>query len=318
MGSTPLPRVNRLHVAGSCAYMVQLDWTSMGWARKPVRPKVDSAPDTGASRESRWLVQLEMGSASHVGAVRALNEDSCLAGAHVAVVADGMGGHARGDVASRLAIDAFRPLAERTDLAPDDVRRAMSAANAALLDDARAHPERDGMGTTVTGIALVDHFGSPHWLVFNVGDSRVYRLDDRGVRLLTHDHSEVQELVDAGRLTDAQARVHPLRNIVTRSLGTDPAPEMDSWLFPPHPGDTFLLCSDGLTNELDDDGILDLWRNRTSASPATAADTLVEAAVSAGGRDNVTVVVVRMAAADVDEAALATTGSRSRFLEENR
>lgn len=263
-------------------------------------------------------MQLEMGAASHVGAVRALNEDSCLAGAHLAVVADGMGGHARGDVASRLTIDAFRPLAERTDLAPDDVRRAVVAANTALLDDAREHPERDGMGTTVTGIALVDHFGSPHWLVFNVGDSRVYQVSDEGVRLLTHDHSEVQELVDAGRLTDAQARVHPLRNIVTRSLGTDPAPEMDLWLFPPNPGDTFLLCSDGLTNELDDDGILDLWRNRTSASAVTAADALVAAAVSAGGRDNVTVVVVRMASPDFDEAALATTGPRSRFLEENR
>jgi protein phosphatase len=175
------------------------------------------------------------------------------------------------------------------------------------------------MGTTVTGIALVDHFGSPHWLVFNVGDSRVYRLDDGGVRLLTHDHSEVQELVDAGRLTDAQARVHPLRNIVTRSLGTDPAPEMDVWLFPPNPGDSFLLCSDGLTNELDDAGILDLWRNRRSASAATAADSLVEAAVDAGGRDNVTVVVVRTAGdATDDDAALATTGPRSRFLEENR
>ncbi len=263
-------------------------------------------------------MQLEMGAASHVGAVRALNEDSCLAGTHLAVVADGMGGHARGDVASRLAIDAFRPLAGRTDLTPDDVRRAVVAANADLLADTDVHPERDGMGTTVTGIALVDHFGSPHWLVFNVGDSRVYRLDDGGVRLLTHDHSEVQELVDAGRLTDAQARVHPLRNIVTRSLGTDPAPEMDVWLFPPHPGDTFLLCSDGLTNELDDDGILDLWRNRRSASAESAADSLVAAAVSAGGRDNVTVVVVRTEAATFDEASLATTGPRSRFLEENR
>jgi protein phosphatase len=260
-----------------------------------------------------------MGAASHVGAVRALNEDSCLAGTHLAVVADGMGGHARGDVASRLTIDAFRPLADRSDLTPDDVRRAVTAANAALLDDARVHPERDGMGTTVTGIALVDHFGSPHWLVFNVGDSRVYRLDDGFVRLLTHDHSEVQELVDAGRLTDAQARVHPLRNIVTRSLGTDPAPQVDVWLFPPNPGDSFLLCSDGLTNELDDDGILDLWRNRRSASAATAADSLVEAAVDAGGRDNVTVVVVRATGdATDDDAALATTGPRSRFFEENR
>jgi PPM family protein phosphatase len=259
-----------------------------------------------------------MGAASHVGAVRALNEDSCLVGTHLAVVADGMGGHARGDVASKLTIDVFRPLAGRSDLTPDDVRRAVAAANAALLDDTREHPERDGMGTTVTGIALVDHFGSPHWLVFNVGDSRVYRLDDTRARLLTHDHSEVQELVDAGRLTDEQARVHPLRNTVTRSLGTDPAPETDIWLFPPTAGDTFLLCSDGLTNELDDAGILSLWRDRDTASAESAADRLVAAAVDAGGRDNVTAIVVRLAGPPDDEAALATTGPRSRFLEDYR
>ncbi|HSX67375.1 PP2C family protein-serine/threonine phosphatase [Nocardioides sp.] len=259
-----------------------------------------------------------MGAASHVGAVRALNEDSCLAGTHLAIVADGMGGHARGDVASRLTIEAFQVLADRSDLTPADVRRALAAANTALLDDTREHPERDGMGTTLTGIALVDHFGSPHWLVFNVGDSRVYRLSDTGLQLLTHDHSEVQELVDAGRLTDAQARVHPLRNIVTRSLGSDPAPEPDVWIFPPNPGDTFLLCSDGLTNELDDAGILALWRDRTTASAESAAGRLVTAAVDAGGRDNVTVVVVRLAGEHTDDGALATTGPRSRFLEENR
>lgn len=259
-----------------------------------------------------------MGAASHVGAVRALNEDACLVGTHLAVVADGMGGHARGDVASGLTIDAFRPLAARSDLSPDDVRRAVTAANAALLADARQHPDRDGMGTTITGIALVSHFGSPHWLVFNVGDSRVYRLGDTGVRLLTHDHSEVQELVDAGRLTDAQARLHPLRNIVTRSLGTDPAPEADIWVFPPNPGDTFLLCSDGLTNEVDDDGLLAIWRDRDSASPERAADRMVTAAVDAGGRDNVTAIVVRLAGEHDDDANLATTGPRSRFLEENR
>ncbi|WP_229662949.1 PP2C family protein-serine/threonine phosphatase [Nocardioides phosphati] len=262
-------------------------------------------------------VQLEMGAASHVGAVRALNEDACLAAAHLAVVADGMGGHARGDVASRLTVDAFRPLAGRRDLSADDVRRAVVAANAALLADAREHPDHDGMGTTLTGIALIDHFGSPHWLVFNVGDSRVYRLSDGGIRLLTHDHSEVQELVDAGRLTDEQARVHPLRNIVTRSLGSDPAPEVDVWIFPPAAGDTFLLCSDGLTNELDDATILRIGRD--SASPESGAARLVAAAVEAGGRDNVTAVLVRLPGADLaDDTALATTGPRARFLEDER
>jgi protein phosphatase len=191
-----------------------------------------------------------------VGAVRAVNEDACLAAAHLALVADGMGGHARGDVASRIAIDAFRPLGSRTDLTPDDIHRALKAANDGIVANGIDHPERSGMGTTLTGLALVEYAGSQHWLLFNVGDSRVYRVLASGsASLLTHDHSEVQELVDAGRLTDAQARVHPLRNIVTRSLGTDPAPDVDVWIFPPSAADAFVVCSDGLTNELSDDEI---------------------------------------------------------------
>lgn len=262
-------------------------------------------------------MQLELGAASHVGVVRAVNEDASLAAAHLALVADGMGGHARGDVASALAIDAFRSLAARTDLTPDDIHRALKAANDAIVADGIEHPERAGMGTTLTGLALVEYAGSQHWLLFNVGDSRVYRIQPSGASLLTHDHSEVQELVDAGRLTDAQARVHPLRNIVTRSLGTDPAPDADVWIFPPSAEDAFVLCSDGLTNEISDAEIAALAAE--SASSGDAAARLVAAAVDAGGRDNVTAVVVRLTreAAYVD-ASDVTTGPRSKILEELR
>lgn len=260
-------------------------------------------------------MQLEMGAASHVGAVRQVNEDACFAATHLALVADGMGGHARGDVASRLAIDPFRALGSRTDLVPADIQRALAEANAGILADARANAERAGMGTTLAGIALVDYFGSPHWLVFNVGDSRVYRLGTDGLSLLTHDHSEVQELVDVGRLTAEQARVHPLRNIVTRSLGTDPAPEVDVWLFPLAAEDVFVLCSDGLTNELDEATIAALGSASTHTGDAAAR--LVGAAVEAGGRDNVTVVVVRVPReATIEDSSQVTTGPRTAFLSE--
>ena len=106
------------------------------------------------------------------------------------------------------------------------------------------------MGTTATGLAVVNAGGSDHWAVFNVGDSRVYRHLDGRLRLVTVDHSEVQELVDAGLITEAEAGRHPLRNVVTRSLGSEPAPVVDVWVFPPHPGERFVICSDGLSGEL--------------------------------------------------------------------
>jgi PPM family protein phosphatase len=172
---------------------------------------------------------------------------------------------------------------------------AVERANRAILDEAERNPERRGMGTTVAGVALVEQAGSPHWLVFNVGDSRVYRLTAEGIEQLSVDHSEVSELVAAKRLTPEDARTHPLRNVVTRSVGTWPAPVPDTWLVPMRPDDIVLVCSDGLTGEIEDDRIAPL------IAPLLAGDTdlegaaqaLVSAAVAAGGRDNVTVVLVR-------------------------
>jgi serine/threonine protein phosphatase PrpC len=261
-------------------------------------------------------VQIEMGAASHVGRVRSTNEDSYLTRSDVAVVADGMGGHSSGDVASRLAIGAFEALPDSPILAPQDIHGALDWANDLILQDATTNPSKAGMGTTVTGLALVGYAGSPHWMVFNVGDSRVYRVDTEHIVQLTVDHSEVAELVTAGKITTEQARTHPLRHVVTRSLGTEPAPTADVWIFPATAGDAFVVCSDGLTDELEDTqiGILAVGA-RTSRD---AAAVLVGAAVSAGGRDNVTAIVVRLIgeAHASDETNVSTAPRRNLMTDE--
>ena len=146
------------------------------------------------------------------------------------------------------------------------------------------------MATTLAGLARVTVGGSPHWAVVNIGDSRVYRVVDGRMGQVSKDHSEVAELVTMGLLTPEEALVHPARNIVTRCLGRDPVEPVDSWVFPPHAEERFLLCTDGLTNEIRDPAIARILLDGDDAQ--AIADRLVAAAVEAGGRDNVTVVVV--------------------------
>ena len=170
------------------------------------------------------------------------------------------------------------------------------------------------MGTTATGLAVVTAGGSDHWAVFNVGDSRVYRFIGGDLALVTVDHSEVREMVDAGLITEAEAARHPLRNVVTRSLGTESMPTPDVWVFPPHPGERFVICSDGLSNELSRDQIREIVA--AVDDPQAAAEALVQAAVEAGGRDNVTVIVVALDSGDdgdfdVDTAPRSEAGSQA-------
>jgi PPM family protein phosphatase len=233
---------------------------------------------------------LDIGSATSTGLVRTTNEDSALVGSRLFAVADGMGGHAAGEVASAIAVAHLRPLDGRDDLGPDTIRLALAAANAAIGDAAAANPEQAGMGTAVTGLALVTLAGSPHWAVFNIGDSRVYRYAAGALTLLTEDHSETAELVAAGLLTPEQARTSPRRHVITRALGATRSPEPDQWVSPAVGDDRFLLCSDGLTGELEDAEIAEVLREVRDAQGA--ADELVRRAVAAGGRDNVTVIVV--------------------------
>lgn len=235
---------------------------------------------------------LRVGATTDTGRVRAHNEDSALAEGGVFIVADGMGGHAAGEVASGIVVDTMRELVGRDDLTSDDVPRQLLLANERILEAVSARPEQKGMGTTATGIVLVAAGGSDHWVVFNVGDSRVYRWIDGTLSQLTVDHSEVQELVDAEVITEAEARVHPARNVVTRSLGTDYAYHADTWVLPPYTGERFVICSDGLTNELTDEQVRDILQ--TNPDPQAASDELVRAALAAGGKDNVTVVVVNL------------------------
>lgn len=236
------------------------------------------------------MISTNWGSATDVGLVRRHNEDALLAQFPLFLVADGMGGHAAGEVASSLTSERFRQLAVSEPLTASLVAEAIDEANRTVLDAARAADRLDGMGTTLVGLARVHDRSQELWLVFNVGDSRLYRWFDGVMRQVTTDHSEVQELIDQGAITDEGARAHPLRNIITRAIGTEDRVEADFWLLPPVPGERFLLCSDGLTGEVPDATIAAVLSRETD--PSVAATRLVEQAVSAGGRDNVTVVVV--------------------------
>ncbi|WP_091453116.1 PP2C family protein-serine/threonine phosphatase [Actinokineospora iranica] len=233
---------------------------------------------------------VRVGAATDVGLVRSVNEDNYLVTGTVFAVADGMGGHAAGDVASGLAVAGLASLGTEGPVRPDDVRRHVMGLNRDILDAAARNPAQAGMGTTLTGLCLADFAGSAHWVVFNVGDSRVYRFAGGELAQLTVDHSEVAELVASGELSEAEAADDVRRNVVTRALGAGVAPEPDLLVFPPAAGDRFLLCSDGLTGELDSAAIAAVLA--AVADPQAAADQLVRAAVDAGGRDNVTVVIV--------------------------
>ena len=235
-------------------------------------------------------LQVRSGSATSVGRVREHNEDALIADGTVFAVADGMGGHAAGEVASRIAVEALSRLVEHPPTRPEDVARVLREANDGILASQEQDPGQRGMGTTVSGLTVVDAGGREHWVVFNIGDSRVYRLADDELSLLTRDHSEVRELMDAGLIDESEAATHPMRNLITRSLGSDPAPSPDVWELAPTAGERFVICSDGLSNELADPEILQVARQH--ADPQVAAAELVAAAVRAGGRDNVSVVVV--------------------------
>lgn len=242
------------------------------------------------------MPHVAVGASTDVGRVRALNEDAFLNGDHVWVVADGMGGHAAGDVASRLAVESLRELDAVEDLRPALVNAAVARANAAVVRHGMVHAEARGLGTTVTGLAEVMVGGVAHWAVFNVGDSRVYRYAGGELHRATIDHSEVEELLAAGLIDPVEARDHPARHIITRSVGMRPAPPVDLWVLPQTPGERFLLCSDGLTSELDDDQIAAVLAAHPDATEA--AEALIAAVLATPARDNVTVLVVDVRSAE--------------------
>ena len=239
------------------------------------------------------MLDTAWGAATDTGRHRDHNEDSYLAAPGIFAVADGMGGHQAGEVASAIAIDVIRQLADRPDLTATDVEAAVAQAHDEIARQAAAQRSLAGMGTTLTGVAVIDVDGVEHWAVFNVGDSRVYRRQADTLIQVSIDHSEVEELVASGLIDREQAKTDFRRNIITRSLGGDVPAVPDLWVFPVVAGEEYLVCSDGLTNELSDEQILHLLV--TEPSPAAAAQALVDAAVAAGGHDNVTAVVVATA-----------------------
>lgn len=238
---------------------------------------------------------LDWAGRSDVGRKRSVNEDSVLVGPPVFAVADGMGGHAAGDRASAAVVERLAALRADADHGYLDLARLDDALSAAASDiDEFSANIPIGAGTTVTGAVLSLQDGEPHFAVFNIGDSRVYRLGDGEFRRVTRDHSVVQELVDAGLIHADDAEDHPESNVITRAVGFREEPRPDVWMLPVQPGMRLLLCSDGLTKELDDARIRGLLADGGSA--AETADELMDAALAAGGRDNVTVVVIDVAA----------------------
>ncbi|WP_375478930.1 PP2C family protein-serine/threonine phosphatase [uncultured Jatrophihabitans sp.] len=226
------------------------------------------------------------------GRVRASNEDSVVVTDRLAAVADGLGGHAAGEVASGIAVERMRVLGEQPRVAPEDVLSAVVEANRLIVESAARNLGQAGMGTTLCGVALGQVGETDQCVVFNVGDSRVYNVRDGALVQLSVDHSEVEELRAAGQLSAEAAARYPRRNVITRCLGSDPSPTPDLWVFPPTDGERFLVCSDGLTGEVDDAAIAQLLRQH--AEPEPAAHALVDAALAAGGRDNIAVVVVNV------------------------
>ncbi|CAE6827871.1 Protein phosphatase PrpC [Paraburkholderia domus] len=226
---------------------------------------------------------------SDVGRVREINEDACLAQPEPGrwAVADGMGGHAVGDLASRLVIDALSrlapPRAMKTCIA--DARTRLQTANRQLRDEA-ARRQVQRIGSTVIVLLACDRFCGYLW----AGDSRLYLYREGQLRQLTRDHSQVQELKALGVITDEEARHHPAQHMITRAVGATDVLELDDDAIEVADGDVFLLCSDGLSNEVSDAEILAVL---TSVACERASDELVELAIAHGGRDNVTAVVVQ-------------------------
>jgi protein phosphatase len=245
---------------------------------------------------------LTVGSSSDVGKVRASNQDQLLVAEALFAVADGMGGHAAGEVASLMAVEALRAAFARAHTA-EGLVAAVKEANRAVWEKAQHDAELRGMGTTLVAMALVTEGGEERLAVVNVGDSRVYLLRSGELEQLTTDHSLVQELVDDGQLSEADAMVHPQRHVLTRALGIEADVDVDSLQVLPFKGDRFLLCSDGLSRELSDTQMASILRRL--ASPQDAAKELVAEARASGGNDNITVVVVDVVD-DGDKAAAAS------------
>jgi protein phosphatase len=238
---------------------------------------------------------------SDVGRVRTSNQDSGYAGQFFFVVADGMGGHAGGDVASGIAVRDLAALDRRFSSVAE--ARAALVAQLKTINEKLSHvvdsnPELAGLGTTVSGMVRV----GDRFVVAHIGDSRIYRLSNGELTQVTADHTFVQQLIDAGRITEAEAKDHPRRSVLMRVLGdVDDDPSIDTTDLPAIPGERWLLCSDGLTGVLDDAHVRDMLA--ADSAPETVSARLVDRALNGGGPDNITVIVVDVGGEDGEARA---------------
>jgi protein phosphatase len=264
------------------------------------------AASVPAAADHESGLSLSFGYGTDRGLRRELNEDSFIASDPVFAVADGMGGHEAGEIASGMCV---RALASMPQLATGERSVTAAVVQQYLMKADSSIREATGAraGTTLTGAVVVEQMGMPYWLVMNIGDSRTYRLSQGQFAQVSVDHSEVQELVDAGEITPEEATVHPRRHVVTRALGTGDETEADYWLLPVEEGDRILVCSDGLNAELTDEHMFRILS--TVGHPQDAVDALIQAALRNGGRDNITVIVVD-AKNVMNDGGIATTAPR--------
>ncbi|HJR24186.1 MAG TPA: Stp1/IreP family PP2C-type Ser/Thr phosphatase, partial [Acidimicrobiales bacterium] len=260
-------------------------------------------------------LRVRVGALTDTGRVRTINQDAYLVLEDLGLyaVADGMGGHQGGEVASQLAIEGLR--SAYVDQAADALADAIAEANDRIYEAGSADPNLAGMGTTVVAAVVLDGEqpdGVDQLLVANVGDSRAYLFRDGDLTQLTEDHSMVADLLREGRISEEEAEVHPQRNIVTRVLGVYDQVEIDFWPVDAVAGDRVVLCSDGLFNEVTDDQITSVLRRL--ADPQEAAAELVRRANEGGGRDNITVVLLDV----VDDGGVAEAASAALADERRR
>lgn len=232
-------------------------------------------------------IEVRAAAVSHTGLRRRINEDSFLAESPLFLVADGMGGHDAGDLASAAVVAEFATLAGAASLGVDDIRATLRRARARVESIAS---EGRAAGTTLTGVVIAEVGGLGYWLTVNVGDSRTYRFAEGRLEQISVDHSVVQELLDAGLLDGADAAVDRRRNEITRAIGAGSDGQADYWMVPAEPGDRILVCSDGLSGELHLERLQTILADETD--PQAAATRLIHEALLHGGRDNITAIVV--------------------------
>ena len=250
-------------------------------AKKPEEPTTESAEPEEELPDEPIIVEAR----TDVGKVRASNQDALIEGERLWGVADGMGGHNGGETASAGARDGLLKALEGKEPSLDALREGVTEVNAQLFQQQREDPALSGMGTTLTAMWLSDHFV----YIGHVGDSRVYLMRDGKFRQVTDDHSLVAELFRLGQLTREQAANHPMRNVITRAVGTEEQIETDLIVEERHKDDLWLICSDGLYGMVSDE---QLEATLAAHTPRRAADLLMDMAMDAGGRDNISLVIL--------------------------